>query len=491
MTVKGKPPAAPRNAAGSKVQAIRPELETVEPPEDWSPNSRYGLLRSDSSDSGRLARLEDVACWMACDLPREEVVNRIFSPLVIDAGDGHNVALYVVNSQSYAQRLIVDNRPNPRLSSFWQFFPEVESDSDAETVIRDVAEAWDRVWPGLSDPNTDHEARNRRAIERNKERDMQISWPEDEFLRQLIYRISVPVAEARSRWGYGRVAGAAAAKNVDQISTYAVEPPQGWEPRSLFGFMAFGVGPASRLVRLADVLRWLEQSGSLPRKAAVEALCKAMPEDVMTWLYALRLNDYAEPVPPDSTFGFKTAAQIEAKKAAHRQEVSQRELERERDGWWGRGHLFNEAGKIRTTWPEPTEAGLPALLKRIRQTWAYAVRNRAATCDVLDDPRSVLTALAVPLDKAHAAWGYGQVVAPVVAPEAASESGKKWTDEKLKQLLADHEELKRSGRQDYRKALAEKWGEGESNIKKQLSKARELAKGAASPFTGLGAKASR
>lgn len=267
-----------------------------------------------------------------------------------------------------------------------------------------------------------------------------------------------------------------------------IEPPEGWELKSPFGFMAFDAGPASRLVRLAEILRWLEQIRSLPRKAALEVLCEAMPADVMTWLYSLRPNDYAQPVPEGSTFGFNTAAQIEAAKAKHRQELLQQDFENERASRYGGGWSVS-GGRVRTTWPEPTEPGRPALLKLIRCTWVHAKRNRAATCDVLDDPRSSLTALAIPLDKAHAAWGYGRTVASTATP-AAQEKGKKWTDERLRQLLADHQELK-GKTVEHRKALVAKWGESEANIKKQLTRAQNLAATAASPFAGLGSKDSR
>ena len=53
-----------------------------------------------------------------------------------------------------------------------------------------------------------------------------------------------------------------------------------------------------------------------------------------------------------------------------------------------------------------SEPGLPALVKRLNAYWRLSKWNHKADCDMLDDPRSMLTTLAIPLDKAHALWGY-------------------------------------------------------------------------------------
>ena len=89
----------------------------------------------------------------------------------------------------------------------------------------------------------------------------------------------------------------------------SIEPPEDWRLQSPFGFMRFDSSPAGRVVRLADVLRWLEESRSLPRQAALKAFCAAMPHDVVAYLYKLDKTDYAKPLAPDAMFGYMTAEQ--------------------------------------------------------------------------------------------------------------------------------------------------------------------------------------
>ncbi|MCU1500476.1 MAG: hypothetical protein JWM47_4429 [Acidimicrobiales bacterium] len=179
----------------------------------WRAQSKYGLLRSDDTEAGRLVRLEDVALWMAAERPRDAVINALGSKLVVDEGEGATY-LYIVNARDYAKRLIENGRPSPRASSFWQFLPETYGDSSAEVVARDIAESWFRVWPGLADLSTDHEWRFQRNIARNLEHaansdvgrergDVVLSWPEDDFLMGLLQTVAIPLVKAGELWGFG------------------------------------------------------------------------------------------------------------------------------------------------------------------------------------------------------------------------------------------------------------------------------------------------
>ena len=181
--------------------------------------------------------------------------------------------------------------------------------------------------------------------------------------------------------------------------------------------MRYDASPAGLLVRLADVLHWLEKTRSLPRVAALEEMCKAMPPDVVSWLYWVQPGDYAKPVPVGFMWGYKTAAQIEERRKADIadsiRDGLQRERENQRNGRLGATWRF-ESGKIRTDTPEPTEPGLPALLKTLRHYWTPPKRLNPATCDILDNPKSDgLVNLAIRLDKAAALWGYGQILRAV------------------------------------------------------------------------------
>lgn len=205
----------PRETAPKVVALVLSKASTVEPPEDWEPNCRYGLQRRDASPGGRLVRLEDVARWLAQTYPREEVLHRLAVELI--GGDGAATScLYLLNTQTYAIPLIVNGHPNPLAGSFWQFLPWVEANTIAEYVGRDLYEAFARVWPGLADPSTDHDWMVKRAIEKNREASARAQaerdglddpieyWPDDGYLLEMLRILALPIAKAHEFWGYGR-----------------------------------------------------------------------------------------------------------------------------------------------------------------------------------------------------------------------------------------------------------------------------------------------
>lgn len=205
-----------------------------------------------------------------------------------------------------------------------------------------------------------------------------------------------------------------------------VQPPEGWVREGEFGHMAFEAGEPGRLVRLADVLKWLQSSREIPRGEALPLLCDVMPAEVMGWLYWLRPTSYAIPVAENCTFGYATAAQIEEQKATARQNAL--EAARREDGYLrgGSPRFLVLNGKIMTSYPEPTTPGLPALLKYLQGWWSHSKR-RGATCDVLDDPKiRYATTLAIRLDKAHELWGYGRLVGQAQAVEVAEAEPATW-----------------------------------------------------------------
>ena len=254
----------------------------------------------------------------------------------------------------------------------------------------------------------------------------------------------------------------------------AITPPDGWELDSQFGFMAFDAMPAGRLVRLADVLHWLEKTHSLPRVVALEEMCKAMPPDVVSWLYWVQPTDYAKPVPVDWMWGGRTAAQIEETRKADIAKLiraaSQRELENDRNGRFGATWHFESTGKqITMTPPVPTEPGLPALLKILGKYWKQSRRTRLSTCDILDDPTMTnLVNLAIRLDKAAALWGYGcsktdQAIDAVAGPV-------EWTGQ---MLLAQQTALKLSGVKAYTETLSEMSGLAVREVTRRIKASRD------------------
>ena len=191
--------------------------DSIEPPEGWLANCKYGLLRRDATTAGVLVRIEDVANWLSEKLPRKEVIYQIFFELITYNGSDADF-LYVVNSQTFAKSLITNGKANRNTDSWWQFLPSIDHNSIAEEMARSIAEAWERVWPGLSNPELDHEWRMQRTIARNKERNamhranmdgqdyLGECWPEDEFLLNQLMALAIPVITAHALWGYGRVA---------------------------------------------------------------------------------------------------------------------------------------------------------------------------------------------------------------------------------------------------------------------------------------------
>ena len=244
--------------------------------------------------------------------------------------------------------------------------------------------------------------------------------------------------------------------------------------------MAFEDGDNGRLVRLADVLRWLQSSREVPRTKALKLLCDEMPAEVMGWLYWLHPTDYATAVSSNYAFNYETAELIAARKAQDRQNAIQKGLELERS--YGRFGVPAAVvgGRISVGYPEPTEPGLPALLKRLQSLWVLTKFNRAATCDVLDDPRTRVHALAIRLDKAHALWVYGRVVAtepPAALPATLSRArGAAWSDDERAALLKEFDAMTNLLVGERHLALAKKHGTGKDNIKKQLATARANAK---------------
>lgn len=254
--------------------------------------------------------------------------------------------------------------------------------------------------------------------------------------------------------------------------------PAAWDPNSQWGFQAFNDTTAGRLVRLGDVFWWLRTHPSpKPHEVAFDALCDAMPSDVMQWLYELQPGKYAKPVPPDCMFGGQTAAQIEQAKTNQRQAALQREHERV-IGFIGKpSWSFGASRVVATKQPEPVAPGLPALLRCMKGYWRYEKFNRAATVAVQDDPRISLTRLAVPFDKAAQHWGWGRVLGAVASEPVTfddvvalrkAEPGTDWTRQMVEVVRA--EVRVRVGQKGVRTAIGGALGVSAARVGELLSK---------------------
>lgn len=283
-----------------------------------------------------------------------------------------------------------------------------------------------------------------------------------------------------------------AGRSSSNVTQLFAMPPEGWEQRtgwkaeSAFGFMACGKAPNERLVRLAEVLRWIQTEQTLPRAEALQALIDGLPDDVMTWLYRLEpiRGGYAQAVPAEEMFGHKTAKEIEAAKAKQRQDLMERDHEQQ-SRYGGGFHAAN--GMIRTTWPDPVEPGRSALTKALGEWWSRLTWNRKATCDMLDEPRCSLSFLAVPIHKAFAVWGWGGVPAddavvaiagpkdwPSLVADRKANLGTAWTAEQL--AVARVEWSRRGGTVADCAAMATELGISRQSLSKTMTATRKRGK---------------
>lgn len=251
----------------------------------------------------------------------------------------------------------------------------------------------------------------------------------------------------------------------------SVLPPADWALDGKYGHMAFEAGDAGRLVRLAEVLRWLQSSRGLPRTDALKLLCDGLSVEVMGSLYWLVLTNWAVPVSPTHTFGFMTTEQIAASEERVRQQQYQAWLRQQRQNN-SFGTSFNrfgaaltmQNGQISTKHAEPVEPGLPALLKYLRGWWVVSTR-RGTTCDVLDDLKiRHATTLAIRLDKAYEVWGYGSVANAPLSAEKQPASAE-WTGERL---AAQRAVFVAAGNRDFTKRLAALSGLEEREIRRLI-----------------------
>lgn len=196
-----------------------------------------------------------------------------------------------------------------------------------------------------------------------------------------------------------------------------IEPPDGWLVGSPYGHLRCDNTPAGRLVRLADVVRWLIGSPKeLPRSAAVEAVCNALTPEVYGHLYQLKNGGYAEPVAADSMWWFQTDAAHHQGIEKKAQDQRQKQFEADRKGDWHseftntRPSYAAMAGRAASHKPAGTNyiapaPGLAALIARIKANWTQPPRK--PELDPLIHKREWLAGLAIQLDTAHALWGYG------------------------------------------------------------------------------------
>ena len=200
-----------------------------------------------------------------------------------------------------------------------------------------------------------------------------------------------------------------------------VEPPERWQQDSKLGFLGRDSTKAGRLVRVADLVRWVQSARGVPRALAVDLVCAAIQRDVMSSLYVLsNTAGYAEPVGNEDMYGWLTCAQAKTKQASINEGAKQSAYAAyvSRGGQDGikldaaRAYGYSES-------PPPesySEPGWPALVKRMRADWTSpklsirAKRSTGVEVDSLDDERSPVARVAILVAKANELFGYGASV---------------------------------------------------------------------------------
>lgn len=266
------------------------------------------------------------------------------------------------------------------------------------------------------------------------------------------------------------------------------EEPGQWRLESAGLHMRADATEAGKLVRLADVVRWMIEAKELPRRLAVEKLCEALEAaPVAPVLFWARPDEYATTLAGDAAlFGFHTPETWAVHQIAretlddmHRNPWHYDFRNRERP--WvdndppsvlsaeelnaireevrnGRRPAMVGAEDRRSLLCEP---GIPAAVRYIRERWPTPPRRRGDSTtarDALDDVRGRAFGLSVRVSSAQALWGWGTKpadVAPQVdqdAPSAAytafrawavANKGAPWSDD---QFATVQREIDRRGR---------------------------------------------
>lgn len=420
----------------SPAKIVPPMPRALDYPHGWTVDTTHGQLQSDGTRAGRLARLADVARFVMAryDLPPVEV-----TAWLCDALEAAQPALYLLSESGRAVALPPDHS-FAWVPFSWDVQPAPKpADCGLPGAVKHMREYWDSAEPGKA------------------------GYVGESLLDPLAIRLD----DAFALWGFGTLEPA-------HQATGDVQPLAEWQQNTAHGFMGCDSTPAGRLVRLADLVRWLEAGKALPRSKAVEALCDGLHAGALGALYRVRPGEYADRQPPNHAYGYKTCSEVVD---------AQRRAAAQRGGsaWsaaptvnWVTGKPSRQSITVRkpAVQPTPVAPGLAALLRRIRESWGGAPGARKGAGDVLDATTGELAALAITLDMAYALWGWGdvaQVVQLQSVPKAdadaeaapAKATSYDWSNAKTQAaLLAAFKSASGNSARDKAAYLAttEKWG---------------------------------
>lgn len=270
-----------------------------------------------------------------------------------------------------------------------------------------------------------------------------------------------------------------------------INPPEGWKDGEGFGLLwgHDAQGQPVDLVRLSDLVRWIQARDRMTFSDAVKAITEPLPDDVMGWLYGTN-EDAARLIDPLHLFGFLGIEQLAKKRymtvsdlrveLSHRnREYDARELafcNRPNSAYSAPAKYLNQAS-LEYIWPQ--EPGRPALLR-------YLEAMRTVRPAILDSKSDLLPWLAIPREKAHALWGWGAVDSEGEAGETGTSElpatwkelvayhkknpGHSWTYDM--QRIATKEEVRRNslGFTGVRKAMASELGMSDKGLGEHIRK---------------------
>ena len=200
----------------------------IAPPQGWDVDSNHGKLRCDSTNAGRLARLEDVAVWFMAE---HELPPADATAWLCDSIEAEKPPLYLLNESGFAVAMPVDHAFDSRLIVLGESMPpSAAADCGLAGAVKHMRQFWDTATPSKS----------------------------NYYGQSALDPLAIRLDQAFALWGYGNLEPLHQAEGP-------IVPPTEWQQNTALGYMGFDATTAGRLVRLADVVRWFESAKALPR----------------------------------------------------------------------------------------------------------------------------------------------------------------------------------------------------------------------------------
>ncbi|MGC4059872.1 MAG: hypothetical protein QM749_03025 [Aquabacterium sp.] len=298
--------------------------------------------------------------------------------------------------------------------------------------------------------------------------------------------------------------GMAMASNVRHIKREGVADdltlPDNFAQADGFGFKGMDSTPGGRVVRLGDVVRWLESTRPCPQSEAIDLVLNALQPDHMPALCELdRAGKHARPIDVDGRFGCPTQDELSAAWARRKAGGATQ---------WRYANAPAGSGGVYTLVPEPgseggpavaTAPGLPALLDMVkRELKKPAMGKLGPAASPIDDSGNQAGRLAILLTVAYELWWRGcprqQGASIVVEDEPASDAlktfaqlaafrkveankGTAWTDD-MKVILFEEKakRTKKPGAKGVASAMASDLGVTVTFLNKKVSEGEIIAK---------------